>query len=196
MTNKEMVDKIVEKSGITREQAEQALEMHGGDLLDAMIYVERTYKNGNASASSSFSTNAADSSYNAPEPQPVNFNQQEYTNPNSGFNQGSFNVNEQKNTGSNGKSFGDTVKEILNFLVNNGISIYHNEKELVTIPILVWLVLFFSSISTLLMIMFITMFFNVRYSFKGSELGNSKINGAMSSIYMFVQSLKARIFNT
>ena len=193
MTNNEMVDKIVEKSGITREQAEQALEMHGGDLLDAMIYVERTYKNGNAS--SSFSTNANDSAYTASEPQPVNFNAQAYTNPNPGFNQGSFNVNEQKNPSINGKSFGDTVKEILNFLVNNGISIYYNEKELVTIPILVWVILFFSSISTLVMVMFITMFFNVRYSFKGSELGNSKINGAMSSIYMFVQSLKARIFS-
>ena len=195
MTNKEMVDKIVEKLGITREQAEQALEMHGGDLLDAMIYVERTYKNGNDYASSSFSTNANYSAHTAPEQQSVNFNQQAYTNPNTGFNQGGFNVNGQKNPSLNAKSFGDTVKEILNFLVNNGISIYHNEKELVTVPILVWLVLFFSSISTLVMVMFITMFFNVRYSFKGSELGNSKINGAMSGIYMFVQSLKARIFS-
>ena len=58
MTNQEMVDKIVEKSGITREQAEQALEMHGGDLLEAMIYVERMYKTQGGQTSSSFSTAA------------------------------------------------------------------------------------------------------------------------------------------
>lgn len=195
MTNQEMVDKIVEKSGITREQAEQALEMHGGDLLDAMIYVERTYKNGNDSASSSFSTNVNDSANTAPNQQSVNFHQQSYNAPNTNFTQGNFNVNEQKNSEFVGKTFGDTVKEIINFLVNNGITISHNEKELATIPIIVWVVLFFSSISSLLLLMFITMFFNVRYSFKGSELGTPKINGVMSGIYMFVQNLKAKMFS-
>ena len=192
MTNQEMVDKIVEKSGITREQAEQALEMHGGDLLDAMIYVERTYKNQNDFSSSSFSTNTNDSAYTVPNPQPADFNKQAYTTPN--FNQNNFNVHEKKSD-INGKSFGDTLKVIINFLVNNGITISYKEKEFVTIPIIVWLILFFSSISSLAVLMLITMFFNVSYSFKGSELGKPKINRVMSNIYMFVQNFKARILS-
>jgi len=192
MTNKEMVDKIVEKSGITREQAEQALEMHGGDLLDAMIYVERTYKNQNGFSSSSFSTNTNNSANTAPNPQPANFNNQAYTNPN--FNQNNFNVHEKKSD-INGKTFGDTMKVIINFLVNNGITISYKEKEFVTIPIVVWLILFFSSISSLAVLMLITMFLNVSYSFKGNELGKPKINRVMSNIYMFVQNFKARILS-
>lgn len=195
MTNKEMVDKIVEKSGITREQAEQALEMHGGDLLDAMIYVERTYKNQNDFSSSSFSTNTGNSSYTDQDTQPVGSNRQPYTAPDSSFNQNSFNVNEHKESSFNGKVFGDTVKDILNFLIGNGITISYKGKEFITVPIIVWVILFFSSISSLLVVMFITMFFNVSYSFKGNELGNSKINGVMSNIYMFAQNLKARIFS-
>ena len=38
-----MINKIMTKAGVTREQAEEALEKNNDDLLDAMIYVERTY---------------------------------------------------------------------------------------------------------------------------------------------------------
>ena len=181
MTNQEMVDKIVEKAGITREQAEQALEMHGGDLLDAMIYVERTYKNGNVFSSSNFSTSANESVF-------TDSNQQSYNN------NDSFNVNEKKSD-INGKDFGDTVEKIRNLLINNGIAISYKGKEFVTVPIIVWLILFFSSISSLAALMLITMFFDVSYSFKGNELGNPKINRVMSNIYIFVQSMKTRIFS-
>lgn len=189
MTNQEMVDKIVEKSGITREQAEQALEMHGGDLLEAMIYVERMYKTQGGQTSSSFSTAAQpQTSYQTEQPF-AGSEQQTYTNANPGFN-----VNEQKKTGFDEKQFGVTLKQIVNFLVNNGITIHHNETELATIPIIVWIVVFFSSISSLVVLMFISMFFNVRYSFSGSELNNPTLNGAMSAMYAFVQNLKGRIF--
>lgn len=190
MTNQEMVDKIVEKAGITREQAEQALEMHGGDLLEAMIYVEKTYMAQNDFSSSSFSTNSNTSVNTEPGSQPADFNQQAYTN-----SQPNFNFNEQKKPSVDGKVIGGMVKKILNFLVNNGITIYHNEKEFVTIPIIVWVILFFSSISSLVVLMFITMFFNVRYSFSGRDFDNSKINGVMAEIYTFVQNLKVRIFS-
>ena len=43
MTAEQMIGKIVSRTGVTREQAREALEKFNGDLLDAMIYVERTY---------------------------------------------------------------------------------------------------------------------------------------------------------
>lgn len=39
----EMLHKIMDRTGITREQAQEALDKNNNDLLDAMIYAERTY---------------------------------------------------------------------------------------------------------------------------------------------------------
>lgn len=43
MTTEEMIAKIMERTGATREQAQDALNRCGGDLLDAVIFAERTY---------------------------------------------------------------------------------------------------------------------------------------------------------
>jgi len=171
MTNQEMVDKIVEKSGITREQALQALEMHSWDLLDAMIYVEQTYKNKTESYAS-FS---------------------DIPKGTEGKSQ-SFDFNEQKQYADNGRTFGQNLKKIIDFLAADGITIYHNQKEVTTIPLIVWVVLLCSSVSTLVLVMFVTMFCNVRYSFSG-KLGGSKVNKLLFEIYMFVQTLKGKMFS-
>ena len=44
MTNFEKVEKIVEKTGVSYEDAKAALESAGGDLLDAMIVLEKEGK--------------------------------------------------------------------------------------------------------------------------------------------------------
>ena len=180
MTNQEMVDKIVSKSGITREQAEKALELNNGDLLDAMIYVERTY-----------STYAGSAQAHSQQQQP-HFEQNDYS---GGAQYSQFNVDEQKFEHKKSGAVGALFKKLLNVSVSNGITIYYKESEIVTIPLLVWIILFFSSVSTLAAIMFITMFFDVRYSFSGKELGKDKVNRVMADIYDFVQSLKVRVFN-
>ena len=170
MTNQEMVDKIAEKSGITREQAVQALEMHSWDLLDAMIYVEQTYKNKTENYASFSDT-----------PKGTEGNSQ------------NFHFNEQKHDAENGRQFGQNLKKIIDFLVSDGITIYHNEKEVAAIPLIVWVVLLCSSVSTLVLVMFVTMFCNVRYSFSG-KLGGSKVNKLLFEIYMFVQTIKGKMF--
>ncbi len=183
MTNQEMVDKIVNKSGITREQAEQALEMHDGDLLEAMIYVEKTYQQKSETSSSSFTTNP-NAAFNSDADQQANNNAAQ-----------NFNVNEEKTSGYDREAIGGIVKKIIDFVVSNCITIMYNENEVATIPLIVWIVLFFSSISTLVVLMFIAMFFNVRFSFSGKDLGNDKANRVMSDIYTFVQNLKLRVMN-
>ena len=175
MTNQEMIDKIVEKSGITREQAEQALEMHSWDLLDAMIYVEQNYKNKTENTSSVFSS-FSDA------PKGTESSTQ------------NFEVNEQKRSAEDKKSFGITIQAIVNFLTVNGLTIYHNEREITTIPLIVWAILFFSSISSLVVVMLVSMLFNVRYSFSG-KLSGSKANKALFEIYTFVQSIKRTILS-
>ena len=55
MDNFEKVEKLVEKAGVTYEEAKKALEKADGDLLDAMIILEREGKT-EAPRQSSYST--------------------------------------------------------------------------------------------------------------------------------------------
>ena len=41
MTNQEMVDLLQEKAGVSREEAQEALEQSNWDLLDAVLYLEQ-----------------------------------------------------------------------------------------------------------------------------------------------------------
>ena len=40
----EKVDQVIERTGVTYAEAKQALEVCGGDVLDAIIYIESKMK--------------------------------------------------------------------------------------------------------------------------------------------------------
>ncbi len=171
MTNTEMVDKIVQKSGVTREQAEDALIKNNWDLLDAMIYVEKNYSTQNNTASSQYSTYTK--------------NEQDYQSGNN-----SFNIEGEKDKVSN------FLERVCRCLFHDQLVISHNGKDIIPIPIIVFIIILLSSISSILVIMLISMFFNVKYYFRGQELGNEKVNGIMDQIYDFVQKIKADVKNS
>ena len=173
MTNQEMVDKIVNKSGITREQAEKALEINNGDLLDTMIYVEKTYMNGNSNTSSSYSTNSETTFNGQPAPE--------------------FNFSEEKNNCVSGNNTVESGKRVISFLTENGAAIYYNEKQLAVIPLIIWLIAIFSGVGTLILVMFVSMFFNVRYELTGKSFAKSPLNKNLNDIYAYIQRLKGNI---
>ena len=173
MTNSEMIEKIVSKSGITPQQAEEALRLNNWDLLDAMIYVERTYGQHNNANSSYYTT------FNA-------------GNAGADFNQGFDGINEQK-YGVDGNSFSDVIRKLFRKSVRNGIAIVNNGRDVVTIPLLLWIIFILSSFSSVLLLMLVSMFFNVNYRFKGSDLEGSKLNNVFNIVYDFVQNLKKSI---
>lgn len=168
MTNTEMIDKIVEKSGITKEQAEDALAKNNWDLLDAMIYVERTYSQ--QSSSSSYST------YNG------------------GYNQNPQGFDEKPKTQSDDFDGRGILRKFWHILARNDIVISRGGKDIVALPVIVWALLLFSSYSSILLLMLITMFFDVKYYFRGQELGTNTVNGVADSIFNLVQKVKKSIF--
>lgn len=168
MTNQEMVDKIVNKSGITREQAEQALEMNNGDLLDTMIYVEKTYMN-NSSSSSSYSTNNEPQFNGQPAPE--------------------FNFSEQKENCVNGNNTAETGRRIISLLTENGAAIFYNEKQVAVIPLVIWLIAIVSGVGTLIAVMLVSMFFGVRYELTGNRIANTSLNKGLNDLYAYIQRL-------
>lgn len=173
MTNSEMIEKIVSRLGVTPQQAEEALQKNNWDLLDAMIYAERTYGQQNNANASHYTT------YNANNTNVVN--------------NGDFSGFDERKSCFDRKSAKDVFHNLFRKSLCNGIALVYNGNEIVTIPILVWIFVILSSCSSVLLLMLISMFFNVSYRFKGSELGGSRFNKVFDEVYDFVQNLKKSI---
>lgn len=172
MTNTDMIDKIVQKSGITREQAEDALNKNNWDLLDAMIYVERNYQTTDQSATSS-------SQYSTYTKKEQNF---QPTNDPYAQNEGKDKITE-------------LLEKLCNCLVNDRLVISRNGKDILPLPIIIFVLLLISSFSAILVIMIISMFFDVKYYCRGQLLGNDDVNGVFDQLFNFVQKLKREIKN-
>lgn len=173
MTNSEMIEKIVGRLGVTPAQAEEALQRNSWDLLDAMIYAERTYGQQNNANASHYTT------YNA-------------NNANVG-NNGNFGGFDERKSGFDRKSAREVFHNLFRKSLHNGIAVMYNGNEIATVPIIVCIILILSSCSSVLLVMLIWMFFNVSYRFKGNELGGSKLNEVLDGVYDFVQNLKKSI---
>ena len=166
MTKEEMVEKIVSKSGVTREQAEEALEKNNNDLLDAMIYVERTYSTARK--------------YGSP-----NYNNANAFNPQQPFQD--FNCNK---AAEEDIAFKKTVRALLDTLWKNRLAVSYKGAEVMSMPILIWLIFFVTSVSTLFLVMIISMFFDVRYYIKGVTFNSDKVNRFMDYVSGFVSRIK------
>ncbi len=167
MTKDEMIEKIMSKSGITREQAEEALEKNNNDLIDAMIYVERTYM----TARNMYGSSGYEGYSNNPGQDFRNFNC-------------------SKTAAQEDSEFKNTVLSILETLWKNKITVSYKNEEVMSMPLLIWIVLFMISASTLLLVMIISLFFDVRYYIKGVTLDAKKANSFMDSVYNAVNMIK------
>lgn len=166
MTDMEMIEKLSRKAGVTHSEAEEALIKSDWDILDAMLYLEKNKGAENVTASTGYSTSQNTQQYEDGKSEPE-----------MGF------------SGDNSK-----LRYYLNIGVDwglkNTIVISRKEKEIIAIPIIFFIVMLVFSISTILVLMLIGMFFDISYSFSGPQLGNETLNRIMKSIYDFVQSLK------
>jgi len=174
MTIEEMVEKIVSRTGITEEQAKEALEKNNNDLLDAMIYVEKTY-----------------CSKKQPEPQPQNnyYAQQPYGQPAFNENKCGGGFNSEK-AGEYCRKAGSVFRKIMDFGLNNYIEISHDNNVILTVPVIIPAAMLVLSASTLIWPVIISMFFDVKYSFKSDKLNTIKANLFLSGAYDIIQKIK------
>lgn len=187
MTAEQMIGKIVSRTGVTREQAREALEKFGGDLLDAMIYVERTYGQASQAAQTAQPVQDAQPAQTA---QPVQDNAQAAS---------QTEVNDKKEAPAaptapqfDWRGAWDKVRTVL---VNNSLVIYHEGKEIANVPVLFCLIALLISVNSILIIAFGALFFGVSYRFRGPQLGNAKVNFALDTLYGMAQTLKNQIAN-
>ncbi len=179
MATLEQVEKLREKTSVSFEEAKSALDTCGGDLLEAIILLEKQGK-----------VNA-----------PVGGGYYNSSNNNSGS------AEKEQTTGPNtsgerrGESFGQLLKRFGRFCMSvikkgnsNHFEATKEGKVILSIPVtllVIGLVFLFWIILPLLLI---GLFFGYRYSFHGNELGKESVNRVMNKASTCADDIK-RSFN-
>ena len=173
MDQLEKVEKIREKTGVTYEEAKAALDAAGGDVLDALVYLESkgkikepeisvyTTKEEPAGASEAFQQAAR--SYEA----------------------------------STRESFGDHVKEFIKWcgkLVKKGCEnffiISKNGEELATLPVLVMILFLLFAFWVTLPVLIAGLFLGFKYSFRGTITQAVDVNTACEKAAEAAETIK------
>ena len=165
----EKVERLREKANVSYEEAKAALEQTGGDLLDAIVLLERQGKV-KEPAHSTFSTEYEE--------------QKEYIKVRD-------KVEEQENSApSMGRTIGRAFRGLIRFIKQTTFIVTKGEDTVFTMPTLVFALLLFFLWEVLAPVMVIALFFGVRYSFEGEEEAE-KANSILHKAGDFAQDVKS-----
>lgn len=165
----EKVERLREKANVSYEEARAALEQTGGDLLDAMVLLERQGKV-KEPKQGAFSTEYEE--------------QKDYI-------RVKDKVDEQERSA---PSFGKTVAALLRgfvrFIKSTVFSVTKGEDIVFTMPTVVFVLLLFFFWEAILPIMLIALFFGVRYSFDGGD-GADRANTILNKAGDFAEDVRS-----
>ena len=165
----EKVERLREKANVSYEEAKAALEQTGGDLLDAIVLLERQGKV-KEPAHSTFSTEYEE--------------QKEYIKVRD-------KVEEQENSApSMGRTIGRLFRGLIRFIKQTTFIVTKGEDTVFTMPTLIFVLLLFFFWEVLAPVMVIALFFGVRYSFEGEEEAE-KANSILHKAGDFAQDVKS-----
>ena len=162
-----MAETLSRKAGVSLEEARTALEENNWDMLDAMVALERAHKT--ADAGVHVDTGA-----------------------------GSDPVRPVKNV-SGGRDSVFTngfavlwgyIKKLFRITLDNDFVVFRQDKQLLAIPVLVLIVLFFASFGLMLVALIAGLFFGCQYQFTGRQLGKDSINEAMGKMSDLADDIK------
>lgn len=172
MDQLEKVEKIREKTGVTYEEAKTALEAAGGDVLDALVYLEGKGKIREPEVSVYSSGAKEDSSEE-------------------------FKQAAQKYDDSTRETFGDQVKKFMKLcgrLIQKGCEnffiVEKKQEEILTMPVIVLVLLLVFAFWIVLPLMVVGLFCGFRYHFKGAITRSVDVNYACDKAAEAAESIK------
>lgn len=149
MEQLEKVEKLRERANVTYEEAKEALEASGWDLLDAMVYLEKQGRV-KSPAQETYTTNYEEQT------QYVSVKDK---------------VQEQEETGSESffKKLSRFAKILLQKSKDNSFYITRKDEEIFHMPVWALALLLLFTWKLLIPVMIVALFFECRYSFKGKD---------------------------
>lgn len=149
MNDFEKVEKLVQKTNVTYEEAKDALEAANGDLLEALVLLERQGKTKGPQQSSYTTSYDDQAGY-----EDVQGNAKEY----------------ERERQRYSRSFGHFLRSALHKIVSTSVLVTRREKEVLRVPL--WLALiiaFCSRLHIFLIAVVVSLFFDCRYHFLGDD---------------------------
>jgi len=179
MVTLEQVEKLRQYANISYEEAKAVLEETNGDILEAIVILEKQNRIKSPKGGGYF--NSRNRCQDANESR-------------SGENLNS----EYKDT--NGSSFGELVGRFFKWfgeLVNKGnrnsFEVMRGSEKVISIPVTVLVLLLMFMFWVTIPLIIVGLFFGYRYMFTGPDLGNESVNRAMDSVADAAESLKKEV---
>ena len=149
MENFEKVEKLVEKANVTYEDAKKALDQANGDMLDAMIILEKQGKARKPEQSIYRTNPEADTRYNDV-PAVIENSKKE----------------EAKTAW---KKFCDGVKRGFQYTVDNSLCVKRHGETVLKLPLWISIIVLLCAWHLLLVVFVISLFLECRYSIEGKD---------------------------
>ncbi|MCI8303699.1 MAG: ubiquitin [Lawsonibacter sp.] len=169
----EMVERLKEKANISYGQAKEALEYSGGNLLDALIYLEEKGAIPREEGAYFSTKSEAPSPPPAPEPLPVQL-------PAGTKKQKAPKYPKQPHAGRAGtRRFFNTLRR---WLVDNELEIWRKDQPITALPVLILVLLVFCAPWFTIPVLVLGLFLGFRYRFSGPDLDRDGLNSVIGSV--------------
>jgi len=169
MVDFEKVEKLVQKANVSYEDAKNALEAANGDMLDAIIALEKEGKVKSQTSSYS-STTSADASPYRDVPAVVD-----------------------ETNKTEGKSFfkdlGAAIKRGFKYTVDNSVRVVRNDVEIIKLPLWISIIAMLCAWELLVIVIIVSLFFDCRYSVVGKDNAN-EFNKVVDQASVFAGKVK------
>lgn len=177
MATLDQVEKLRERANVSYDEAKAALDAANGDLLEALIYLEKHGKVRPPEGNGYYSSSAAGAD--------------------SGREPGSRSPDRGQ---SGGESFGALLRRFGRFCLKvlrkgneNTFEVRKDGEVKASFPVTVLVLLLIFTFWVTLPLLIIGLFFGLRYRFQGPDLGGEKVNGAMDSVANATDDFKRSI---
>ena len=179
MTTLENVEKICSMANITYEEAKAVLDATNGDILEAVISLEKQGKIQAPSGGGYFNSKKTTDSKDAP--------------PHSNANENHYNHKSENSFGASVKKAGQFLLKVIHKGNINSFEIFKGEEVKASFPVTVLALLIIFAFWITIPLLIIGLFFNLRYRFVGPDFTSDTINNAMNSAANAAENLKKSI---
>jgi len=183
MVTLEQVEKLREYADISYDEAKTALENAGGDILQALIDLERAGKVKPPQGGGRYNSGSITESFNQQ-------NEQNYSGKNPAGEHANYNRGGGSAFSRNMRKFIRWLGEMIHKGNINAIIIERDGAEVMKLPITVLVILLLFVFWFVVPLMVVGLFFNFRYYFRGPDIKNAKVNDVIDSVADAAEEIK------
>lgn len=183
MVTLEQVEKLREHADISYDEAKEALENADGDILQALIDLERQGKVKPPEGGGQYKSGSIELSFNKQKEQ--NSGGNDYANGRSNGSDG-----ERSAFSRSMRRFFRWLGEVIHKGNINALIIEKNGSEIMRLPITVLVLLLFFAFWIVVPLLIVGFFFSFRYSFQGPDIKSAKVNDAIGSVADAAEEIK------